>query len=319
MALLQPSIHQTSSPKAAFVPVQYTSRSSLFWSDEICRSVLDTNSFRFVADNAPRRVLNSFGLHQQRLARLSLQSASAMLVQRLGDDSLATDSISRNLLSSARKFRNLFLLGICSAGRAGLGLLRGLRVAIPQSLQIWASKNILSETNRLMVRAQYRDAAVLEAVSGPLCTTATELCMYGADGDEVRQDIMRALRESFPNELCSLIFLSTIRDNNSGRYFHPELARRFSDNLANHAILACHKQIYEHMVVLPLEDLTDQLDTYMKTVPVPRHRLLDSWMKLRAYRATIPMDVDPISAEIYFMKLDVAVAILEARLPGRTQ
>jgi hypothetical protein len=31
------------------------------------------------------------------------------------------------------------------------------------------------------------------------------------------------------------------------------------------------------------------------------------------------MDTDPISAEIFFMKVGVAVAILEARLPGRVQ
>jgi len=52
-------------------------------------------------------------------------------------------------------------------------------------------------------------------------------------------------------------------------------------------------------------------------VPVPRGRLIESWTKLKAYRATIPMDTDPIAAEIFFMKVDVAVAILEARLPDR--
>jgi hypothetical protein len=31
------------------------------------------------------------------------------------------------------------------------------------------------------------------------------------------------------------------------------------------------------------------------------------------------MDADPISAEIFFMKVEVAVAILEARLPHRIQ
>jgi hypothetical protein len=82
-------------------------------------------------------------------------------------------------------------------------------------------------------------------------------------------------------------------------------------------MLVCHRRIYEQVVALAIEDLTDQLDVYIATVPVPRGRLIESWTKLKAYRATIPMDTDPISAEIFFMKVDVAVAILEARLPGK--
>src|SRR5229473_1338285 len=50
---------------------------------EVCRSVLNTNSFRFVAANASPDVVSSFGAQQQRLARLSLQVTSSMLVQRL--------------------------------------------------------------------------------------------------------------------------------------------------------------------------------------------------------------------------------------------
>ncbi len=84
-------------------------------------------------------------------------------------------------------------------------------------------------------------------------------------------------------------------------------------------MLACHRHIYEQVVALALEDLVDELDAYMATVRVPKERSIESWRKLRAYRATIPMDTDPISAEIFFMKVGVAVAILEARLPGRVQ
>ena len=53
---------------------------------EVCRSVLNTNSLRFVAANAPAEVVSSYGTEQQRLARLSLQVASAVLVQRLAHD-----------------------------------------------------------------------------------------------------------------------------------------------------------------------------------------------------------------------------------------
>lgn len=133
------------------------------------------------------------------------------------------------------------------------------------------------------------------------------------------EDILRALRLSLPNDLSQMIFLATLRDNNSGHYYHPEVARRFSVEVADRAMLACHRKIYERVVALTLEDLTDQLDVYVATVRAPRERVIESWTKLQAYRATIPIDTDPISAEMFFMKIDVAVAILAARLPIRVQ
>ncbi|MGB8061796.1 MAG: hypothetical protein WCF26_07865, partial [Candidatus Sulfotelmatobacter sp.] len=124
------------------------------------------------------------------------------------------------------------------------------------------------------------------------------------DGDVV-VDVLRALTVSLPNDLSRLIFLATLRDNNSGHYFHPDLARRFSERVADRAMLACHQRIYKQVVALSIEDLTDQLDVYVTTVPAPRERIIESWTKLKAYRATIPIDTDPISAEIFFMKVEV--------------
>jgi len=116
-----------------------------------------------------------------------------------------------------------------------------------------------------------------------------------------------------------MIYIATLRDNNTGGYFHPDLARRFTLWTADRAMLVCHQEIYERLVSLELEDLTDQLDVYFRSILGPRVRSIENWRKLRAYRATIPIHADPISAEVLFMKIDVALAILEARLPARTE
>jgi len=116
-----------------------------------------------------------------------------------------------------------------------------------------------------------------------------------------------------------MIYIGTLRDNNTGGYFHPDLARRFTLPAADQAMLVCHQEIYERLVSLELEDLTDQLDIYFGSLRGARARSIGNWRKLQAYRATIPIHADPISAEILFMKIDVALAILEARLPAGTQ
>ena len=106
---------------------------------EVCRSVLNTSSFRFVATHAPADVVSSFGAQQQRLAHLSLQVTSSMLVQQLRHHADYFGSFSRSLRSFMSELRSALVLGICIVGRAALGVLRGLSIGIPQQVQIFVS------------------------------------------------------------------------------------------------------------------------------------------------------------------------------------
>jgi hypothetical protein len=189
-------------------------------------------------------------------------------------------------------------------------------------LQIGLLANILRNVGNVLTDSEVNEETSSESLSGANISRLYVREMHYAEnsGDgEVAADILRALTVSLPNDLSRLIFLATLRDNNSGHYFHPDVARRFSVNVADRAMLACHQRVYKQVVALSIEDLTDQLDLYVTTVPAPRERMIESWTKLKAYRATIPIDTDPISAEIFFMKVEVAVAILEARLPYRLE
>lgn len=289
---------------------------------EVYRSVLNLNTLMFVAANAPSEVVSSFEGHQQRLASLSLKVASTMLVRQLTESRSRpfNGSFSRLFQSSTSKAKNAFLLAACTSGRLSLGVLRALRPGIPRRLQLSVSANILKNVGNLLVGTELVSNPISDNRSngGGLHPGALEKApIEESDQSVVAEDISRALNISLPNDLSRLIFLATLRDNNSGHYYHPEVARRFSGEVADRAMLVCHRRIYEQVVALAIEDLTDQLDVYIATVPVPRGRLIESWTKLKAYRATIPMDTDPIAAEIFFMKVDVAVAILEARLPGK--
>jgi len=289
---------------------------------EVCRSVLNLHTLTFVAANAPSEVVSSFEVHQQRLASFSLQVASKMLIRQLTERRGRPfhGSLSRLFQSSTLKAKNAFLLAACTSGRLSLGVLRALGPGIPRRLQLSVSANILKNVGNLLIDTEMESKPRSDNRSngGGVYPGAVEKApVEESDRDVVAEDILRALNVSLPNDLSRLIFLATLRDNNSGHYYHPEVARRFSEEAADRAMLVCHRRIYEQVVALAIEDLTDQLDLYIATAPVPRGRLIESWTKLKAYRATIPMDTDLISAEIFFMKVDVAVAILEARLPGR--
>src|SRR5258708_10652494 len=127
---------------------------------KVCRSILNTSSLRFVAANAPADVVSSFGAQQQRLARLSLQVTSSMLVQQLRHHSDSFGSFSRSLRSSMSQLRSTLVLGACAAGRVALGVLRGLSIGIPQRVQVFVSGQILTRVGNLLIDENHREKPI---------------------------------------------------------------------------------------------------------------------------------------------------------------
>src|SRR5260370_39421510 len=59
--------------------------------------------------------------------------------------------------------------------------------------------------------------------------------------------IQEVLLKALPNDLSRMIYVATMRDNNSGHYYYPELTRRFSAAVVDRAMLACHSQLFDRV------------------------------------------------------------------------
>jgi hypothetical protein len=298
---------------------------------EICSSLLDPNAPAFLEDNAPTHAVTSFRIQQYRLAQLSLRAASDTIWQRFADTSTlrAELPIQRALRSSFSKAKAGILLFICAAGRSGLALVESLSYGIPRKIQMLFTARVLSSVGAMssyFFPDAIPDKSIDEATNylstaddrgrTPKITTTRPAGTSHENASSVLSEVRGALSKALPNDVSRMIYLSTLRDNNTGGYLHhPDLGRRFGAEVTEHAMLACHEEIYERVIMLGLEDLTDQLDVYFGSIPGPKVRPIENWKKLQAYRATIPVQASPISAEILFMKIEVALAVLEARLP----
>jgi len=287
---------------------------------EICRTVLDPNVLTFLTENAPTHVTISFRMRQQQLSRFSLLVASDTLFQRLVDkgDRHSRFSLRRSTDTLLFQIENWFLLVACGFAQASLMLSQSLSYWTPRRAQLWVQVKVLSGVAGMLgyfAPDTAQDIALADRKSEALASNLVS--DRNQTEDLIVDDVRKALLTTLPNDLSRMICLATLRDNNTGGYYHPELARTFSGDVSDRALLACHQALYERLVSLSLEDLTDQLDIYFATTG-SKARSIEYWGKLRAYRATIPIGADPISAEILFMKVEVALAILAARVSLRT-
>jgi hypothetical protein len=116
-----------------------------------------------------------------------------------------------------------------------------------------------------------------------------------------------------PTCLSRLIFLATLRDNNTGQYRHPTLANKFPSDAVSRALTRIHRAACEELLRYPIADLVYELELYADQTRAERQNFLSTWKSTRAYRTVKPTELDPFSSLFFELTLDVAVAVLDSR------
>ncbi len=132
--------------------------------------------------------------------------------------------------------------------------------------------------------------------------------------EEAVQDLKDRTLAGISGNVGRLICLASTRDYNTGRYYHDGLASNFSEEVAEAALAACHREIFGLLTLSPVEDLVPQLESYILSSYARPNEVLEAWEKLEPYRVTIPLGCDPLAAQIFFSNFKIALAILRSRL-----
>jgi hypothetical protein len=129
--------------------------------------------------------------------------------------------------------------------------------------------------------------------------------------DEVAWKASEEILSILPNDLTRLIYLTSIRDYNSGTYRHPVLSRQFDATVAHRVFELWHQEIFARLLADPISSYVEQLEGYIRYSRAERSLFIESWQSLQAYKAAIPLQTPSRSSETYFLNVQTALAILE--------
>jgi hypothetical protein len=136
--------------------------------------------------------------------------------------------------------------------------------------------------------------------------------------ERAAQDVRRHTLSEIPRPLDRLIYLASMRDYNTGLYYHDGLAARFTQEAACEALADCHREVFRELVGTPLKELVGQMEAYVGATHTSPFDFVAAWKRLEPYRVAVPVTTDSLSSEFLFSNFKVALAILEARLhPAR--
>src|SRR5204863_5841802 len=114
-----------------------------------------------------------------------------------------------------------------------------------------------------------------------------------------------------------LVYLASLRDCNTGDYFHPQISRH-NDSAASHALRFCHEEVFARLISTPLSAYVAQLGRYIFYIHVDQARVIDTWKSLAAYRAAVPLRVSALDAEFFFASVEAALIVLDNQRFGNS-
>jgi hypothetical protein len=137
------------------------------------------------------------------------------------------------------------------------------------------------------------------------------------DVERAVDDVRRRTLARIPRHLDQMVYLASMRDYNTGLYYHDGLAATYTQEVACEALAECHREAFRQLLEGSLEELVEQLESYASSTHTNPRDFIATWKKLEPYRVTVPVETEPLSAELLFSNLKIALAILESRSDPR--
>jgi hypothetical protein len=111
----------------------------------------------------------------------------------------------------------------------------------------------------------------------------------------------RATLSRIPTLFGRLVFLSALRDVNTGRYHHESLDALAKDD-ADRTLRNSHQQVFQQWISSGLAEQKSDLDEYLDTAGGPRYAL--------AYRNLVPASAREVERQLYLTDLETLLELL---------
>lgn len=128
--------------------------------------------------------------------------------------------------------------------------------------------------------------------------------------EKVMEDFQTRTLDSLEGLFSRLIYISSLRDHNTGRYYHSGLEGLYGSEATDEGLRQCHNQVFENLVSLPLKAQTDDLVTFFQSLKEERTRLVDAWERLRAYQILPPEHCSSLARHLFEKNVEIILKVL---------
>ena len=124
------------------------------------------------------------------------------------------------------------------------------------------------------------------------------------------EDLWRRTLAQMPSIYGRLVYLSRLRNNDTGRYEHHGLAMMFDAELADAALRESHLRSFREWLAMDLEQQRADLELFLSEQPGGRRTILEAWLRLGPYRGSLPAAASPADRALFEGEFEALLRIL---------
>jgi len=111
-----------------------------------------------------------------------------------------------------------------------------------------------------------------------------------------------------------LVYLSSLRDPNSGTYRHHGMAAVFGRQESVRALRESHERVFREWLLLPLSSKDNDLRSYLSSLDEPPNEIVSHWIRSGRGRPWIPATARPAEIELFCTDLEALLRTLKGGL-----
>jgi hypothetical protein len=115
-----------------------------------------------------------------------------------------------------------------------------------------------------------------------------------------------------PSDFGRLYYVSSLKDEATGRYQHDGLVEVYSENSVQEALESCHEELFSRILETPLNDQERDLRKCLDSAGGRFWTVVESWREERSFGSMCPESLPNYLKELFCSNLDALLAIFSA-------
>lgn len=123
-------------------------------------------------------------------------------------------------------------------------------------------------------------------------------------------DLWRNTLSQIPTTFGRLIYLASLRDQNTGCYQHHGLSQLFGAEEADQTLRQSHTQTFSDWLCFNLEQQKRDLEDYLAELNEDKKTILATWIRLSPYRNFVPAGAREVERMLFTTDLETVLELL---------
>jgi hypothetical protein len=136
----------------------------------------------------------------------------------------------------------------------------------------------------------------------------------GAPRRPAKVDLWRRTLDQIPTLYGRLVYLTGLRNTDSGEYQHYGLALSYGAKAADQALRESHWETFQQWLSSPLAQQKADVLEYMMVLPTAREVLVETWLQIAPYRNLPPAEARFEERELFCADLETLLNLLKNEL-----